>query len=134
MRKGFLLSLCGLGLAFSGCMPNLHITEEELVRRTQELVNAVAVGDKTPWQKYFADDCMYFDEAGHSKNKEALVSDVAHLPQGYSGSITVRTVRSHIQSGVAILSYDLDEKESVFGQEMTARYHATDTWMRRNGT
>ena len=31
------------------------------------------------------------------------------------------------------MSYDLDETETVFGQSMTARYHATDTWMRRNG-
>jgi hypothetical protein len=31
------------------------------------------------------------------------------------------------------LSYDLDETETVFGQNLTARYHATDTWLRRNG-
>lgn len=31
------------------------------------------------------------------------------------------------------MSYDMDEKEQVFGQEETARYHATDTWMQRNG-
>jgi hypothetical protein len=31
------------------------------------------------------------------------------------------------------LSYDLDETETIYGQEMTARYHATDTWMRRKG-
>jgi hypothetical protein len=31
------------------------------------------------------------------------------------------------------MSYDMDETETVFGQDMTARYHATDTWMRRNG-
>ncbi|MGH9528978.1 MAG: hypothetical protein ACRD2S_03565, partial [Terriglobales bacterium] len=34
---------------------------------------------------------------------------------------------------VAIFSYDLDETENIFGQKMNARYHATDTWMRRNG-
>ena len=35
--------------------------------------------------------------------------------------------------GGAGMSYDLDEKETIFGQDLTARYHATDTWMRRNG-
>ena len=34
---------------------------------------------------------------------------------------------------MAILSYDLDEVEVVFGQNLTARYHETDTWMRRGG-
>jgi hypothetical protein len=31
------------------------------------------------------------------------------------------------------VSYDTDEKEIVHGQNLTARYHETDTWLRRNG-
>jgi hypothetical protein len=34
----------------------------------------------------------------------------------------------------AILSYDLDESETIFGQELHARYHGTDTWIRRNNS
>lgn len=33
----------------------------------------------------------------------------------------------------AILSYDLDETETIAGQNMRARYHTTDTWLRRHG-
>jgi len=33
----------------------------------------------------------------------------------------------------AILSYDANETETIFGQNLTARYHVTDTWLRRNG-
>jgi hypothetical protein len=32
----------------------------------------------------------------------------------------------------AILSYDADETESIFGQVMHARYHMTDTWAYRH--
>ena len=32
-----------------------------------------------------------------------------------------------------MLSYDLNETEIIFGQKETARYHTTDTWLRRNG-
>jgi len=32
----------------------------------------------------------------------------------------------------AILSYDLDETETIFGQVEHARYHGTDTWLFRN--
>jgi hypothetical protein len=66
-------------------------------------------------------------------DKPALVKDVSPLPKGYSGSITVVNPKSHIQGDTAILSYDLNETETIFGQNMTARYHGTDTWMYRNG-
>lgn len=97
------------------------------------MVDAVAVGDQSPWKKYFADDSMFFDERGRNMNQETLVAEITPLPKGYSGSITVGKVKSHIEGDVAILSYDLDEKEIVFGQEERARYHETDTWMRRRG-
>jgi hypothetical protein len=48
-------------------------------------------------------------------------------------SIKIGKSQSHIEGDTAILSYDMDEKETIFGQDMTARYHATDTWIRRNG-
>jgi len=109
------------------------ITQEELVRRTQELYTTLAAGDQGPWKRYFADDCMFFDEKGRNMNKEALVADITALPQGYSGTITVGKAQSHIEGNVAILSYELDETEIIFGQVEKARYHETDTWMRRNG-
>src|SRR5438067_448276 len=31
------------------------ITQDELVRRTQELYDAIVPGDQAPWKKYFAD-------------------------------------------------------------------------------
>jgi len=97
------------------------------------MFDGVAKGDQTPWKKYYADDAMYFDEKGRNMNKAALVADVTPLPTGYSGSIKVGAAQSRIEGDVAILSYDLDETETVYGQNMTARYHGTDTWMRRNG-
>ncbi|MGH9600847.1 MAG: DUF4440 domain-containing protein [Terriglobales bacterium] len=110
-----------------------RITHEELVRRTQELFDAVASGNQEPWKKYFADDSMYFDEKGRSLDKTALLKDLAPLPSGYSGSIKIAKAQSRIVGDTAILSYDLDEAETIFGQQLSARYHATDTWLFRNG-
>jgi len=125
--------LAGLTLLTStSCKPKGEITQEELVRRTQELSDSVAAGDPTPWKKYYADDSIYFDEKGRSMDKSALLADVTPLPAGYSGSIRVTNPRSHIDGDLAVLSYDMEESETIFGQSMTARYHATDTWMRRN--
>jgi hypothetical protein len=109
------------------------ITQDELVRRTQELFDAVAPGNAEPFKRYFADDAMFFDEKGRDMDKAALVKDIQPMPKGYSGTIKLVRPKSHIESNVAILSYDLDETETIFGQNLTARYHETDTWMRRGG-
>jgi len=110
------------------------ISQDELVRRTQELFDAVVPGNAKPWKKYFADDCIFSDEKGRTMNKAALVADITPLPSGYSGTIKIAKVQSIIHEDTAILSYDLDEMETVFGQNLTARYHSTDTWLQRNGT
>jgi Domain of unknown function (DUF4440)/Domain of unknown function (DUF3471) len=109
------------------------VTQEELVRRTQALFDAVAGGDQAPWKLYFADDAMMFDEKGRSMDKTALVADVTPLPKGYSGTIKVKNPQSRIVGTTAILAYDSDEIEIVYGQKMTARYHETDTWLYRDG-
>ncbi len=84
-------------------------------------------------EKYFADDCLYFDEKGRNMKKTALVAEVTPLPKGYSGAIKIANAQSRILGDTAILSYDLDETETIFGQNLKARYHQIDTWLRRNG-
>jgi hypothetical protein len=109
------------------------ITQEELIRRTQELFDAVVPSNKEPWQKYFADDCIFADEKGRHLNKTQLIADITPLPKGYSGTIKIAKPQSVIHGDTAVLSYDLDETETIFGQNLSARYHVTDTWLRRNG-
>ena len=127
----FLLSSFKPHQAF--CGDPVAITQDELVRRTQELFDAVVPGNKEPWQEYFADDCIFADEKGRNFNKTQLVADIKPLPKGYSGAIKIVRPKSVIHGDTAILSYDLDETETIFGQNLTARYHVTDTWLRRNG-
>src|SRR6266513_1984610 len=117
-------------LAYAADLP---ITQEELVRRTQELYDAVVPGNQAPWKKYFADDCIFSDEKGRTLDKTKLVADITPVPAGYSGSIKVDKVQSRIVGGTAVLSYDANETETIFGQNLTARYHITDTWLRRDG-
>ena len=109
------------------------ITQEELVRRTQELYDAIVPGNQAPWKKYFADDCIFSDEKGRTLDKAKLIADIAPLPAGYSGTIKIENPQSRIIGNTAILSYDADETETIFGQNLKARYHVTDTWLQRNG-
>jgi hypothetical protein len=122
-----------LGAALGSAGGDNAITQQELVSRTQEMFDAVAGGDQRPWSMYFAEDAMYFDETGHNMDKAALIKSITPLPVGYSGTIKIVNAKSRIVGDTAILSYDMDEGEIVFGQKLTARYHATDTWMRRGG-
>lgn len=110
------------------------ITQDELVRRTQELLDAVTVGNPEPWRKYYAEDCLFADEKGRQMDKSKLVADITPLPKGYSGEIKLVRPVSRVVNDTAVLSYDTDETETIFGQHLTARYHGIDTWLRRNGT
>jgi len=133
MRHSFLvitLFASTIALAAGKTAP---ITEQELVRRTQDLYDAVAAGDQAPWKQYFADDCIFSDEKGRTMDKNKLVADITPLPTGYSGVIKLEHVQSRIYDDVAVLSYDANEAETIFGQQLSARYHITDTWLRRNG-
>src|SRR5690348_15399975 len=128
-RSTTVLALTIITVFTSSCMSRkpAAITQGELVRNAQEMFDAVAAGDQGPWQKYFADDSMYFDETGRAMDKAALIKDVTPLPAGYSGSIRLVNPKSNIQGNTAILSYDLNEAETIFGPNLTARYHGTDT-------
>ena len=108
------------------------ITQDELVRRTQELYDSLVTGNQTPWKKYFADDCTFSDEKGRTLDKSKLVADITPLPNGYSGAIKIDNVISRIIGDTAILSYDANETETIFGQILRACYHVTDTWIGRN--
>jgi Domain of unknown function (DUF4440)/Domain of unknown function (DUF3471) len=131
----FVLLLPAIILSAVGCFPQkaASISQDELVRRSQELMDSVTVGDQRPWKKYIATDAMYFDEKGRALDKDALVADIAPFPPGYSGSIKIKNPQSRFIGNTAIVSFDEDETETIFGQTMTARYHETDTWVQRSG-
>ena len=107
-------------------------TEKELVRIAQELYDAIAVGNKAPWEKYVADDLIYTDENWQILTKKDLLDGLRPLPKGYSGSIRIANVRSRINVDSAVLSYRAVEEEFIFGQKLAPIYLVTDTYFKRN--
>jgi len=128
------LALSAIFLITAGCRQAAPppISQDEIVRRTQELMDAVVPGNKTPWQNYFADDTFYFDEKANNFNKKALLDSIEAMPPGISGTIKVVNSKINTLGNTLIHAYDMDETETYYGQELHARYHATDTWMYRN--
>jgi hypothetical protein len=128
--KLVLVIIFAIALVHAADAPIIH---EQLIRRTQELYDAIVTGNQAPWKKYFADDCIFSDEKGCTLDKAKLVADITPMPAGYSGSIKIDNAQSRIIGDTAVLSYDLNETETIFGQNLRARYHVTDTWLRRTG-
>jgi hypothetical protein len=132
IRRHFSLVIVLLFAVVPSVTAEEAITQEELLRHSQELFDSLVTGNKEPWQKYYADDAIFFDEKGRNLDKVALVADISPLPNGYSGKITIGKASSRIIGDTAVVSYDVDETETIFGQNLSARYHETDTWLRRN--
>jgi hypothetical protein len=130
MKLALIVFLSATSIVWAADSP---ITQEELIRRTQELYDSLVTGDQAPWKKHFADDCMFADEKGRFFDKPKLIADITPLPAGYSGMIKIQNAHSRIVGTTAVLSYDADENETIFGQNLKARYHITDTWLQRNG-
>jgi hypothetical protein len=131
---GVCLASFGFSLAAQALPPDPpSIAEAELVRRTQQLYDAVAPGNQAPWKAFYADDATVYDEKGRSMDKKALLADLDPMPVGYSGPIKVVHPHAIFAPGVAVLAYECEETETIFGQELHARYHSVDTWLYRNG-
>jgi uncharacterized protein DUF4440 len=127
---GFLFALL-FACPSSGASNSPTITQNELIQRTQQLLDAYAPGDRGPFRLYVAEDAMFFDD-DTDMNKEALLESIRPLPSGYSGSIRIERAKARFAPGVAVLVFDAIETETVFGQVLHARYHMTYTWLFRN--
>lgn len=129
------LAAIGVSLPLRAASPAAGtITPAELLRRTQQLYAAADAGDPKPWNAWFADDAMVYDEKGRTMDKKALLADIGPMPTGYR--VHMRVVDPHIilMPGAAAVAYACDESETAFGQTMHARYHTVDTWLFRHGT
>ena len=131
LTASLLVSLSSSFFAQAASPTKPNITEAELLHRTQQLYDAANVGDSKPWDAYFASDAMVFDEKGHSLDKKGLLADTTPLPAGYAVHLTVVHPHIIIAPGAAMVGYECEETETVFGQQLHARYHTVDTWLYR---
>jgi Domain of unknown function (DUF4440) len=131
----FVLLTCSLlGMAQSTLQDSSDsATQQELIRIAQQLLDAVASGDKAVWEKYIADDIIYTDENWRILTKKQLLDSLAPLPKGYSGSIRIANAQSRINGDSAVLSYRALEEESIFGQKISPVYLVTETYFKRDG-
>jgi hypothetical protein len=112
---------------------NTSNLEQELTQVTQEMLNGVAIGNKQLWNECLSEAALITGDDGLLLSKNKFLSELRALPQGYEGRIQLVRPQLLQREHVAILSYDLDEQETVYGQQIRQRYHTTDTWAVENG-
>jgi hypothetical protein len=99
----------------------------------QNLMDAIAPGNAAIWGSVMDDDCSITSEEGQLSSKKDFLRDLKPLPPGLSGGITVRDLTVQSFASFAIVRFEADEWEQVFGQRLTTKYRMTDTF-RRDGT
>jgi hypothetical protein len=127
--------MAGIGLA----LPPVHAAEapaalrDELVRTTQALMDALPTGDKAPWEQWVTDDAVIIDEFGRVAGKADTIASLHRFPTGVTGSMEMRDPHAWLHGDSALLSVELYERESYFGQSFVVRYRSLLTFVRQAG-
>ena len=132
-----LLFLAGIANAASAVPPGeARSASPETIRwfqlKEQALVDAIALGNKAPWDELMAPDCVVTTEEGEVVGRRQFLDELRPLPKGLAGTIAVQDLTVQEFAGFAIVRYLMDEKEAVFGQNLATKYRQTDTF-RRDG-
>jgi hypothetical protein len=128
---GFIAALSGT--AVPARADNDAGVQTEVVKLTQELMDALIPGKADVWQRILADDALIIDEFGRIQDKAEAVKSVHPFPQGLSGSIEIRDAKVRVHGDSAVLQGELYEQETVFGQKLVVRYIFCNTFVRRAG-
>ena len=104
--------------------------EAELLSKTQALVDAVAPGNKAPWDESLDQNFIQLDENGTVRSKDELLREIEPLPAGLVGHIKVENFRVRQTGRLAIAAYDLQESLDYHGQPLHTRFRSLDTWLR----
>jgi hypothetical protein len=107
--------------------------QAQLVKLTQELMDALVPGTVEPWQRIVADDAVIIDEFGRRQTKQEAVKSIRPMPSGFDGSIQIRDPQVRVHGDTAVLAGEMYEQESVFDQKLVVRYIFSNTFVRRGG-
>jgi hypothetical protein len=97
---------------------------------TQELLDAVAPGQRAVWERLLDERFIQVDENGIVRNKAELIAELQPLSAGLVGSIEVDRFRVVIEGDTAIAAVEMQEHLDYHGQPIRSRFRSLDTWRR----
>lgn len=96
--------------------------------QTQEMLDAVAVGNAAVWDRYLDPGVVYLSEAGDVETKASLIAQLKPLPPGISGHIEMSRFDVKQFGDIAIVLHVDEESEDYHGHPIHAQYMNTATW------
>ena len=100
----------------------------------QALMNAIAIGDKAPWDRVLDPRAVITTEEGEIITKADFLKSLRALPPGLEGGIEVKQLTVEEFGSMTVARFLADEWETVFGQRITTKYRITDTFRRDGST
>jgi hypothetical protein len=104
-----------------------------LQAKTQQMVDAVAVGDKAVWDAATDPALIYVTENNEIYDKTRLLKEMEPLPAGLVGSIKVTDYRLQRHGDSAVATYIADESLDYHGQHLKTKFRTTDSWRLEGG-
>lgn len=99
-----------------------------LKAQTQEMLDAIAIGDARVWERYLDPRVTYLSESGEIETRASLLEQLKPLPAGITGHITLGRFDVKQFGDVAVVVHVDEESETYFGHELHAQYMTTATW------
>ncbi len=103
-------------------------TEAELRSVTQQLLDALAPGDRATWDHWLDAAAVQVDENDVVRGKAQILDEIKPLPPGLVGQLRIAEFRIALVGDVAVVTHEDDETLSYFGQLLLSRFRNTDTW------
>jgi hypothetical protein len=106
--------------------------QTQLSTQVQARLDAIAIGDKAPWERDLDPAALLMDEEGNVTTKAQLLAELQQLPKGSWG--TLRLTQPHFSQigDLAILAFIADENETIYGQHFHADFGEVDTYHKTN--
>src|SRR5688572_30319368 len=123
------LLVLGLAIPAAAAQGPVVPVEAELRRLTQELLDAVAPGQTSVWQRHLHDRFVQMDENGAVRDQRELLREITPLPPGLVGRIEVDRFQATRQGDTVVVAYEMQEYLDYHGQPLRTRFRSLDTWV-----
>jgi len=107
--------------------------ETELRQNTQALLDAIAPGDKTTWDRLLDPKVIQVDENDVVRDKARILADLEPLGSGLTGNLQIDDFRVALYDDVAVVTHEDKEYLDYHGQVLRSRFRMTDTWRHSAG-
>jgi len=108
-------------------------TTQSLRKIDQELLDAIAPGDRKPWERVMSQDFFYADENNQVFTRDGFLKQLLPLPKGATGHIAIDSYDAHREGDTVVVLHRDNETEEYFGSELHAQYLMTEVWQKLRG-